>query len=103
MKEAFIASMIALAIAAPSTAADGLHVETAPGHRRLSVRHRSQSGYPGSVQWLGHEVYLVEEGGNELFARIGYRAIDDSGRMFTQTVDCPIRPLQIGTPGAAAR
>ena len=29
MKEAFIASMIALAIAAPSTAADGLHVETA--------------------------------------------------------------------------
>ena len=35
----------------------------------------------------------MEEGGNELFARIGYRAMNNSGRMFTQTVDCPIRPL----------
>jgi hypothetical protein len=92
MREAVIGSLIALAVATPA-AAEGFHAETRLAIAACQIAIKDSLPHPDSIRFLGHEVYLVEEGSNDRIVRLGYRARNDSGGMYTATADCPINPL----------
>jgi hypothetical protein len=93
MKEAVIGSLIALALASPSTA-QSFDLKIRQGivdcHRAI----RDSQRYPGTIRWLGHSAYFVEEGSAEIFIRVGFKVKEESGHMHTATTDCILEENQ---------
>jgi hypothetical protein len=92
MKEAIIASLIALAIATPS-AAQSFDLKIRQGVRACHRAIEDSQRFPSTITWIGHSSYFVEEGSAEIVVRVGFKVKEESGHMHTATTDCAIPEL----------